>query len=665
MSDIVKKILKSNGKSSFNKVISELSISELEQVITYTADKYYNSSNPVITDDHYDILFDFLRKKEPKSLVLKNIGAPVKSKNKVKLDYWLGSMNKIKYPSNHLESWTKKYKPVHGYNLSDKLDGVSALITYKHNGQIRMYTRGSSKEGTDITPLIKYLNLPDWKDVSLYCKQNKIKGISNLIAFRGEIIIKKDIFNKKWSDILKNGRNSVSGLVNSKTINPELANDTDLVVYEVVEPFYPIEKQLKIIKSIGFIQVPNKTINESIDFEMLSKYFKERRTKSDYDIDGIIITSCENNERNIDGNPEYAFAFKDILEDQKAKTTVISIEWNVSKDGLIKPTILLKPVTIGGVEIKRVTGFNAKFIVDNKIGPDAQVEIIRSGDVIPKIQKIIKISKFDSLPDMEYTWNETNVDIILDNFKDSSKVLIKNIYYFFSTMETKGLGERNVEKMVNSGLDSVPKILAADKKRLLLVEGFGEKTAENLVESINKALINISLAKLIASSNKLGHGIGEEKIKQVLEIYPNLMLDHKKWSKKEFIDKIKEISGWEDKTATRLATNFKEFEKFHSSISKYITLEESSPAKLNNQIKSEFTGKTFIFTGFRDKLLESKIKELGGVIISNISKKTDYLIVKDNGQIDNPTGKVLKALSLGIKTITNEKLNKMLIHSHP
>jgi DNA ligase (NAD+) len=652
MSDIVKKILKSNVESI--EVISELSVSELEKVITYTADKYYNSSNPVIADALYDILIDFLKKKDPKSHVLKNIGANVKSKNKVKLDYWLGSMNKIKYPSNHLELWTKKYKSA--YNLSDKLDGVSALITYKHNEQIRMYTRGTSIEGMDITPLIKYLNLPDWKDVCLYCKKNTIKGITNLIAFRGEIIIKKDIFKKKWSDILKNGRNSVSGLVNSKTINPYLAKDTDLVVYEVVEPFYPIEKQLKIIKDTGFISVTNKTINTTLTFEMLSKYLKERRKKSEYDIDGIIITSCENHDRNIDGNPEYAFAFKDILEDQKAKTTVISIEWNVSKDGFIKPTILLKPVTIGGVEIKRVTGNNAKFIVENKIGPDAQVEIIRSGDVIPKIQKIIKISKLGkgSLPNMEYKWNETKVDIILDNYQDSLKVLIKNIHYFFSNLETKGLGEKNIEKMIDSGLDSIPKILAADKERLLMVEGFGEKTAENLVESIKKALINISLAKLMASSNKLGHGIGEEKIKQVLIIYPNLMFIYKKWSKKEFIDKIKEIGGWENKTATLLVTNFNEFIKFHSSISKYITIEELK------YIKGEFTGKTFIFTGFRDKLLESKIEAHGGTISSNISKKTDYLIVKDQTLIDKPTDKVSKALSLGIIIITNEKLAEKL-----
>lgn len=655
MSDIVKKLLKSGTEPI--EVASNLSVEELEKVITYASDKYYNSAKPVITDTLYDILIDFLKMKDPKSQVLKNVGSKVKSKDKVKLDYWLGSMDKIKPPSNQLEIWSKKYKPA--YNLSDKLDGVSALLTYKYDGQVRMYTRGTATEGMDITPLIKYLNLPEWDVVSTYCKKNTIKGITNLIAFRGELIIKEAVFEKNWSKTLKNGRNSVAGLVNSKTINPELAKDTDLVVYEVVEPFYPIEKQLKIVKDIGFITVTNKTINETLTYEMLSKYLKERRTKSDYQIDGIIVTSCGKHERNIDGNPEYAFAFKDILEDQKAKTIVVSIEWNVSKDGFIKPTILLEPVAIGGVEIKRVTGNNAKFIVDNKIGPGAQVEIIRSGDVIPKIEKVIKVGKSGEgyLPDMDYHWNETKVDIILDDHEDSTSVLIKNIYYFFSKLETKGLGEKNVEKMVDAGLYSIPKILAADKERFLMVEGFGEKTAENLVGSIKKALTNVPLAKLMAASNKLGHGLGEERMKQVLSVYPDLMVDHKKWTKKEFIYKIKEISGWEEKTASLLVNNFGEFVKFHKSISKYVTVEEVKQVKTT---KGEFTGKTVVFTGFRDKDLEAKIESQGGKIGSSVSKNTDYLVVKDQTVIDEPTDKVSKVISLGIKIITKEKLAKIL-----
>jgi DNA ligase (NAD+) len=656
MAELVKKLLKSNKDPI--EIASDFSIKELEEIVNYAADKYYNTSKAVISDELYDVLIDFLKLKAPKSLVLKNIGAKVKTKNKVTLDYWLGSMDKIKPPSNQLGIWSKKYKGP--YNLSDKLDGVSALVTYTQSGQINMYTRGTATEGTDITQLVKYLSLPDFNTVQAYCKKNKIKGDKNLVAFRGEIIIKEATFSKNWSSTLKNARNSVAGLVNSKTINPELAVDTDLIFYEVVEPFYPIEKQLKIIEEVGFKTVTNKTINQELSFEYLSKYLKDRRAKSVYKIDGIIVTSCGKHDRNIDGNPEYAFAFKDILEDQIAITTIESIEWNISKDGFINPTLILKPITIGGVEIKRATGNNAKNIVDNVLGPGAEVEIIRSGDVIPKVHKVIKPAKSGKpdLPKGKWHWNETNVDIQLDDLESSSSVLVKNIYYFFSSLDTKGLGEKNVEKLIEAGLNTIPKILAADESKFLNVEGFAEKTAGNLVASIKKAMSNVPLAKFMAASNKIGPGLGEERMKQVLVVYPNIMTEYKKWSKTDFVNKLKEINGWEEKTSSLLVANFDEFMKFYDSVKKYVTVK--IPNNGQTTTKGPFTGKTIVMTGFRDKELQDKIESQGGKIGSTVSKNTDYLIVKDQTVINEPTDKVQKAIDLSITILTKEKAIKML-----
>lgn len=653
MSDLVKKLM--NSKKDPIEIASGFTIEELENIITYTADKYYNTGS-VIIDALYDILIDFLKLKSPKSIVLKNIGAKVKSKNKVKLDYWLGSMDKIKPPSNQLDIWISKY-PV-PYNLSDKLDGVSALLTYKSNGIINMATRGTATEGTDISHLIKYLNLPSFEDISKYCKANKIKGDPNLIAFRGELIMKESVFKEHWGDKLKNVRNSVAGLVNSKTINPELALDTDLVLYEVVDPFYPIEKQFKIINDIGFNLVPNKTSNSELSFDLLSKYLNERRTKSLYKIDGIIVTSTNKQERNIKANPDYAFAFKDILEDQIAITQVISIEWNISKDGFIIPTLLLEPVNIGGVEIKRTTGYNAKFIVDNKIGVGSKLEIIRSGDVIPKVHKILSSSKSGTadLPKSKWHWNETKVDIQLDDIISNSNVLIKNIYYFFSSLDTKGLGEKNVEKLIDAGLNTIVKILSADETMFLKVDGFKEKSAHNLVLAIKSAITNIPLAKFMAASNRLGPGLGEERIKNVLLVYPNILVDYKKWSKIDFINKIKEINGWEEKTASLLVSNFENFINFYDSVKKYITLESVN----NIKVSGIFTDKTIVFTGFRDKDLQSKIEIQGGKISSSISKNTDYVIVKDKSVLELPTDKIIKAIGLDINILTKDKLIKLL-----
>ena len=651
MSEIIKKLKKSKD---FIDTASNLTTEELEEAITFARDKYFNTTKPILTDSLYDILIDFLTMKAPKSSVIKEVGAMVKknAKNKVKLDYWLGSMDKIKPPSTQLANWVKKYKPP--YNISDKLDGISALLVY-HNDTIKMMTRGTATEGTDISNLIKYLNLPDYNTVMLYCKKNKIKGGKNMIAFRGELIIQEEVFNKQFSSKLKNVRNSVAGLVNSKTINPDLANATELVLYEVVEPFYPIEKQLYIISDIGFKVVNNMTINNELSFDYLSKYLKTRREKSVYNIDGIIITACDKQERNTDGNPDYAFAYKDIMEDQIGKTTIEDIEWNVSKDGYMKPTILLKPITIGSVLIKRATGNNAKFIVDNMLGPGAIIEIIRSGDVIPKVHKIIKKAESASLPKGTWHWNETKVDIIVNDINNNDDVLVKNIYYFFSSLDTKGLGEKNVIKLISTGYDSIANILEASYDDLIK-SGFGEKTADNLVKSIKKAMANIKLAKLMAASNKLGHGMGEERMKQILNVYPNLLTVYKKWSDKEFINNIININGWEEKTAKLFVSNFDEFIKFYDSIKKYITLEETK-IKIK---KGVFTNKTIVFSSFRDSNMASLIENMGGKIGTSVSKNTDYLIVLDQSVLDNMTEKIKKAVELGITILTRDKLEKML-----
>jgi DNA ligase (NAD+) len=648
MATIVKKILKNPLE-----VIAELSIEDLEECAVYANDKYRNDV-PVMEDNIYDLLIEFLELRAPKSKVLKQVGAPVKTKNKVKLDYTLASMDKIK-PSdtNKLEKWVNDYKAP--YYASDKLDGISALLIYTVDEKIKLFTRGDGVEGQDISKLIKYLKLPAWEDVNKYVKNKKIKSEheNNIIALRGELIIPNKVFQKNWADKLKNARNAVSGLGNSKTIDCDLAKDTNLVLYEIVDPAMKIETQFITINELGFETVKYKKFNE-ITFAILSEYFLERRTKSDYTVDGIIITNNGKHERNTDTkNPEYAFAFKDILEDQKAQSKIIEIEWNMSKNGYLKPTVLLDPVCVGGVEIKRATANNARFVVDNGLGKGAVIEIIRSGDVIPKIVKVIKAVKPD-LPKGKWHWNETEADIITDD-KGTDDIAIKNIYNFFSKLDTKGLGEKNVEKMFAAGLDSVEKILKATEEDLLEVEGFKEKTASNLVESIKESMTNVSLPKLMAASNKLGELMGERRLTQVMEAYPDLLVDYKKWSQTEFMDKLIELDGWEEKTSETLVTNMDEFIKFYNKIKSFITIEKKKTVK-----KTKLTGLTIVMSGFRDAEVQEKLEGMGVKISSSVSKNTDYLVVKNQDTIDEGTGKVEKAKEAGVKIITKDQLIKLI-----
>jgi len=640
---IIKKVNSSDNLFIF---LDNLDLDSLEILYKYANEKYRNEQ-PVISDAIYDIIEDIIKVKNPKSKILKQIGAKVKSKNKVKLPYNLGSMDKIKPSSNKLDLWKKKFiKKDSTIVASEKLDGVSALLVYDSNNNVNLYTRGTSTEGTLITPLLKYLNIPSYEQVNKYCKKNKINGKKNLIALRGELIISKKTFDKNWKDTKKNARNTVSGLVNSKNINPNLATDTRLVLYEVVDPNLTILEQFNIIKELNFHCVHFKII-EDLQLEYLSKYLVKRKVKSHYDIDGIIITTNDLYKRNTSGNPDYAFAFKDVLEDQKAITTVIDIEWNKSKDGYIKPTVLIEPINIGGVTIKRVTGNNAKFIKNNFIDKGTVIEIIRSGDVIPKIEKIIKKSKTFSLPDGEWKWSESKVDIICSNLK-CSDIQIKQIHFFFSKLDTKGMGLRVVEKLFESGLNTINKILRASKEDILKVEGFKEKSAQNLIMAVKNSITNIPIENLITASNKLGHGMGLERVKSVLNNYPNIIKNYEKWSEEEFINKIKTINGWEEKTSKMFVKNFTKFIDFYEDIKKYVTIQKEKEKKSNGKYKN----KIIVMSGFRDKDLQLYLESEGATITNTVTSNTYMLIVKD--KTVSETGKVKKAKDLGVHIKTRD-----------
>ena len=633
--------------------IDKLSVKELETLIKKANEAYFGEEELIMTDAVYDMYIDFLRLKSKNNKLLKQVGSKVKDpKMKVKLDYKLYSMDKKK-EQKLIEKWLGEYDPE--YVVTDKLDGISGLIVYKNDGSVIFNTRGTATHGLNITKLLKYLpNIPDYDKVSKYCKKNKIKGEQNLIAFRGEILISKKNFEKNWKDKKANTRNTVGGLVNSKYVDPNLAVDASFVVYELVDPNFDIIKQLKVIKEIGFEKVYHKKFKK-LDYNILSNYLKKRRIESVYDIDGVIVTNNKKHKRDNTGNPKYAFAFKVVLDDQKAKSKIVDIEWHTSKDGYISPIVIIEPVSIGGVTISRVTAFNAKYVVDNKLGVGAEIEVIRSGDVIPKIEKVIKKAKKVVLPEGNWHWNETKINIISDD-NNSREIVTRQIYYFFDKLDVKGLGMKNVEKLYDAGLNTILKILNAKYEDILKLDGFKEKSATKLHVAIQKSLKEVNLETIMGASNKFGRGVGVRKSKTVLDVYPNILKDYKKWSNEEFIEKIKGISGWDSKTSTEFVDKFDDFAKFYKSIEKFVKLKK----KLKTVKNGKMSGKNIVMTGFRDKELTQKIVSNGGKVVNSISKNTDYLIVKDEESKNSKSSKIVKAEKLKVSIITKEDFEKLL-----
>lgn len=334
-----------------------------------------------------------------------------------------------------------------------------------------------------------------------------------------------------------------------------------------------------------------------------------------------------------------------MLESQKVIAIVKDVEWNVSKDKRIKPVVIINKVTIGGVDINRVTGNNARFIKDNGIGVGSELEIIRSGDVIPKIIRIVKKTK-PLFPDLDYEWDKNNVEIkvIGDNLDD---VNIKNIHYFFSQLDTKGMGERIVRKLYENNINTIEKILKMKKEELLDIEGFKDKSADNLVKAIKKAVNNKSLAEIMNASNKLGAGMGIERMKIITSIYPSILSN--KWDKEQFVEKIKKIDGFDDITANIFVNNFKSFLDFYNNIKHLISIKEKVVKK-----NGKYKDMKVVVSGFRDKDIISYIENEGGILTNTVSKNTDLLVIKDASVMD--TSKVVKAKEIGIKIITKDKV---------
>ena len=250
-------------------------ISELADKIAIAANSYYNSGNIILTDFEYDLLVDVLKQRSPNHEQLSKIGA-IDPKEKVKLPYHMGSLDKIKN-EKELSIWKDKFT-ANSVVVSEKLDGVSLEVVYE-NGNISLYTRGDGTYGRNISHILKYIEIP--------------KPVAN-IAIRAEIIIPKSEFIPFYKESNNpesfNLRNCVSGLINrTKTAVPEL-KDAHVVAYEIIDSSSTMEEQLNNLQVMGF-KVPKYVVLDQHEFtyKNLAELLAEWKEKSDYNLSLIHI----------------------------------------------------------------------------------------------------------------------------------------------------------------------------------------------------------------------------------------------------------------------------------------------------------------------------------------------------------------------------------------
>lgn len=652
-------INKAVSKSNFTKYLYEEDIEVLCSIKSYVDDLYYNTGEETgLTDEQYDMLKETLYQRDPTLKI--PVGAKLrKGENRAKLPVWMGSMDKY-VNDKDIQTWiSKQYEGDDNmYSIGCKLDGVSCLFV-SENGEHKLYTRGDGVIGADISYLFPYihgltrLQIP----VSLVKKDTKF-------IVRGELIMKRDIFESKYKVKFANPRNLVSGVVGAKTLR-EAISDIDFVAYEMVKPSqYIPSEQLERLSDYGFNVVDNMIVSRNRLVESsLVEILKDMKNNCDYHMDGIVIHRNYPYKRNISGNPKYAFAFKIRSEENITNVIVKQVEWNISKHGKYKPTIVFNEVRLFDTMVTHTSGFNAKFIVDNNIGPGSVLKITKGGEIIPDILEVLKPSPGGpQLPHNKvYVWNESQVDI-MDPTGQNAEADIKRIAYFFSKLGVKHLAEKTVEKLYLSGFDSILNIINATQEDLEKVPGFGKRGAERIYTNIHSSLNReggVPIHLLLGSCGIFGHGIGERKLKVLFESIPNLLFIYTTLSTREIKGKIMEVDGYSEKTTKQIMDNMNEAISFANAMKKYIrgvidsTPQPQRPPTRKSGGEGRIMGKVVVFTGFRDKTLETLICEGGGSVTTSVSRNTDILIVPTEEDI-KPTGKIKKAKDLGINIVSKE-----------
>lgn len=593
-------------------------IKRLSKRIRKANEAYFNTDSPVMSDEDYDNYQRQLRALHPNSKLLSQVGVNLRnSKDKVSLPVPMPSLPKIHIGEASFDKWWETHENA-TIIASDKLDGVSGLYFRTTNG-VFLYTRGNGSVGGDISHLI-----------------DTVRGLPELKVgekFRGELVISKSIFARKYAAEFSNSRNLVSGVVNATNKIHPAAKSTAFIVHEQITPKKSLSQAARQLKSRGFVVVQHKIFKAGTSDQVI-KYLTDRKSGSKIDIDGLVLEA--KGER---------IAVKGLSE--VAEAIVKEIEWNPSRYGLLKPTVVLtKPVTLAGAKVTRATGHNAAFIRELRIGIGSKIRIVRSGEVIPKIIGNLSPKTPAFPPKLSFKWRD-KTDIMSTDDGHIDEIIAKRLVYFLVTIGVDRIKVPQVNHLVKDGIDNIPDLINATATKFTNA-GMGPAMSQHLANNLRTKLKETDYATLAAASGVFPKSMGTRMLSVIVEALGEKAL-LKERSKLALKTTLTNTPGLGTVRVKDFIDNVVEFRKFLK------TIKWKPSATRRIQMKPGVTDEGFAFTGFRDKVLESMILSFGGRV-GGLTKVTKYLVAKPGA-----TGtKVAKANSLGIKILTPTALQKLL-----
>ena len=650
-------------------------IDELINIINKAIYEYYSLDNPTITDQEYDDYYSellFLEKEYPNLKRLDSptnrVGGEALSKfEKVVHKQPMLSFDDI-FNEDEIVSFDERIRkaisnPV--YTVEPKMDGLSGSLIYEKGILVRAATRGDGLVGEDIT-----LNVKTIKSVPL--KLNKDIDIE----VRGEIYMSKSSFEKTNEERIKKGqklfanpRNAAAGSVRQLDSKITAKRNLDFMAYFIPNPEnYDIKTQsesLTFLKDLGFVtnyKLNTKAHNVSEIISAIEEIGKIRPTLP-YEIDGVVLKVDDLKDEEKLGMtervPRWGIAYKFPAEE--VLTTLKEIKFTVGRTGKITPNAIISPVHVAGSLVSKATLHNEDYCIEKDVRIGDIISIRKAGDVIPEVVEVkLERRKENSIPfEMIDKCPICNSKLIKKDshhfcLNDSCPARhIEGLIHFVErkAMNIEGLGERIIEDFYNMGylrnFDDFYK-LTNIKKELMCLEGFGEKSINNILDAIERSKEN-SLERLLFALG-IRH-VGSKTAKILALKY----LDIDNLIKANF-EELKDIKDIGEIIAESVYNYFNDINNINL-ISRL--KEHNVNMKYLGNISNDgmFANKTFVLTGSLTSLTrdvaKEKIESLGGNVTGSVSKKTNIVVVGDN-----PGNKYDKAKELGITVWTEEEFLK-------
>ena len=627
---------------------------------------YYAEDREIMSNYEYDALYDELVKLEESTGITMsdsptvNVGySSVDELPKERHDKPMLSLGKTK-DREELKSWLGDKEGL----LSFKLDGLTIVLTYEEGRLKKAVTRGNGEVGEVITAnAMVFKNVP-----------HKISYKGRLIL-RGEAVIKYSDFEKINSEIedadakYKNPRNLCSGSV--RQLNNEITAKRNVYLYafslvEATDENFnnSVECQFNFLKKQGFDVVHYVRVDSSNILEEIENYSK---LVTEYDIpsDGLVLTYDDIAYGESLGRtakfPRNSIAFK--WQDEIRETVLRQIEWSPSRTGLINPVAIFDPVELEGTTVSRASVHNVSIVRELKLGIGDHITVYKANMIIPQIAKNLTQSGDLTIPNtcpacggetklikdsMAWTLNCTNPACPAKQIKSFA------LFTSRDAMNMEGISENTLEKLLATGIlsDFTDLYKLSDHKDVIVaLEGFGEKSYEKMIDSI-EASRNTTLPRVLYALGIPGIGVANAKvICRHFEYNPEYIINAD-------ADELSEVEGIGEILAKGIVDYFalEKNKKLFCDILKELRLEEVKVDRSNDMVN----GRSFVITGSlntyanRDEL-KAKIESLGGKVTGSVSAKCECLI---NNDVASTSSKNKKAKELGVRIISEEDFNR-------